>query len=101
MGLFKKFKKAVKTGVKGAGKVAKKHPAFRLGRVIGKTARKKSSPRRLSKFFGSKVRKRIRKLQRPPIKGRKALKGRATGTVSPLRRRRRRRLTNISRTRSK
>ncbi|KKL05996.1 hypothetical protein LCGC14_2600430 [marine sediment metagenome] len=96
MGIFKKFKKAVKTGIKGAGKVAKKHPAFRLGSAVSKVVRKKSRTRNLSKFFGSKVakvrrapKKRTRKLPRPPIKGRKALKGRATGTVSPLRRRRR------------
>jgi len=111
------FKKAVKKAIKGAGKLAKGSSTFTLGRAIGKAAASKvrRRPKRIrrtgrlatpigvamTKFFGAKVKKRTRKLPRPPIKGRKALKGRATGTASPLRRRRRRRLTNISRTRSK
>ena len=89
MGLFKKFKKAVKKGVKGAGgRVA---PAVRLTRAVGKVALKKSTPRRLRKFISGRTSPavRIRKLARPPIKGRKALKGRAKGMASPLRRRRR------------
>ena len=52
MGIFKKFKKAVKTGIKGAGKVAKKHPAFRLGSAVSKVVRKKSRTRKSAvKFF--------------------------------------------------
>ena len=62
MGIFKKFKRAVKKGVKGAGKIAKKAPQFKQTRTIRRIVRGKAKRKlRLSDVFGLTTIQRKRK----------------------------------------